>query len=222
MYTALLAGVLPRRVDLLKVNSARSDLSASSMSPSLADSAMNPPRGSSADSQSPDGSRRNSNALAASPLGQTSRFVFLMQDLCHASWHLTLSHLYLLSKAMLQRVCEGYTNMNSNTNSHLHTNLNIQTFKCDFICQRRCALVCAEFSCAVKTTWSRISVSGASLYSPKPKPLVWVLTLYRTSMQGNPLRHCPKGKDISTQRLHVTQASTLPLCFCLCNSQSDR
>lgn len=60
-----------RRLDMLKGSSFRSDLSSSSMTPSLPDSAMNLHR-SSADSHSPEASRRNSTIHLASPLGLRS------------------------------------------------------------------------------------------------------------------------------------------------------
>ena len=62
------AAAAQRRVDMLKTSSFRSEVSSSSLSPSLADTAMNHQRGSS-DSHSPDTSRRNSSAQVASPLG---------------------------------------------------------------------------------------------------------------------------------------------------------
>lgn len=61
------AGGVHRRVDMLKTSSFRSEVSSSSMSPSLADTAMNHQRGS---GDSPDTSRRNSGLPAASPLGR--------------------------------------------------------------------------------------------------------------------------------------------------------
>lgn len=57
-----------RRIEMLKTSSFRSDLSSSSLSPSIADSAMNHQRGS-GDNYSPENSRRNSSAQVASPLG---------------------------------------------------------------------------------------------------------------------------------------------------------
>ncbi|KAL3146697.1 hypothetical protein ABBQ32_000921 [Trebouxia sp. C0010 RCD-2024] len=62
-------GGVQRRVDMLKTISFRSEVSSSSVSPSLADTAMNFQRGP-GDSHSPDTSRRNSSLPAASPLGR--------------------------------------------------------------------------------------------------------------------------------------------------------
>lgn len=67
-YRMMFAGGAQRRVDMLKTSSFRSEVSSSSLS--LADTAMNHQRGS-ADSHSPDTSRRNSNAQVASPLGRS-------------------------------------------------------------------------------------------------------------------------------------------------------
>lgn len=64
----LVAGGAQRRVDMLKTSSFRSEVSSSSLS--LADTAMNHQRGS-ADSHSPDTSRRNSSPQVASPLGRS-------------------------------------------------------------------------------------------------------------------------------------------------------
>ncbi len=57
-----------RRIEMLKTSSFRSDLSSSSLSPSIADSAMTHQR-TSGDNHSPDNSRRNSSMQVASPLG---------------------------------------------------------------------------------------------------------------------------------------------------------
>ncbi len=57
-----------RRIEMLKTSSFRSDLSSSSLSPSIADSAMTHQR-TSGDKHSPDNSRRNSSMQVASPLG---------------------------------------------------------------------------------------------------------------------------------------------------------
>ena len=57
-----------RRIEMLKTSSFRSDLSSSSLSPSIADSAMTHQR-TSGDNHSPDNSRRNSSVQVASPLG---------------------------------------------------------------------------------------------------------------------------------------------------------
>ncbi len=57
-----------RRIEMLKTSSFRSDLSSSSLSPSIADSAMNHQR-TSGDNHSPENSRRNSSMQVASPLG---------------------------------------------------------------------------------------------------------------------------------------------------------
>ncbi|DBA89055.1 TPA: hypothetical protein ACH3X2_000264 [Trebouxia sp. C0005] len=57
-----------RRIEMLKTSSFRSDMSSSSLSPSVADSAMNHQR-TSGDNHSPDNSRRNSSMQVASPLG---------------------------------------------------------------------------------------------------------------------------------------------------------
>ncbi len=57
-----------RRIEMLKTSSFRSDLSSSSLSPSVADSAMTHQR-TSGDNHSPANSRRNSSMQVASPLG---------------------------------------------------------------------------------------------------------------------------------------------------------
>jgi len=57
-----------RRIEMLKTSSFRSDLSSSSLSPSIADSAMNHQR-TSGDNHSPENSRRNSSMQVASPVG---------------------------------------------------------------------------------------------------------------------------------------------------------